>query len=183
MSSRRKISFWLYSECATMSSRRLTSAWKLLVSWVIACHRGLAEMRRGYVAESLGVQDQPSQIDRYLPCGSGLNRLSRTVSHASPPPLDGLLDLRAVAIFRPGTRKRCGGAFGPAVLRQRTEAYPHRHRHPFTDRNSLAVAQCRQEVHQSMRGFRNGAAHNVLILVAGHTECEHRITFRQQTRR
>src|SRR6516225_4513178 len=166
-----------------MSSRRLTSAWKLLVSWVIACHRGLAEMRRGYVAESLGVQDQPSQIDRYLPCGSGLNRLSGAVAHASPPPLDGLLDLRAVAIFRPGSRKRCGGAFRAAALRQLRKAYPHRHRHTFANGNRLAVAQRRQEVHQAMRGLRDGAPHDVLILMAGHTEGEHRVTLRQQTRR
>jgi hypothetical protein len=33
----------------------------------MACHHGLAEMRRGYVAESLGVQGQRQQIDRYLP--------------------------------------------------------------------------------------------------------------------
>src|SRR6516164_6077242 len=98
MSSRRKISFWLYSECATISSRRLTSAWKLLVSWVIACHHGLAEMRRGYVAQSPGVQGQRPQVGGYLSAANRLTGLSCSVTHAAPPPLDGLLDLRAVAI-------------------------------------------------------------------------------------
>src|SRR6266446_1694081 len=57
ISSRRKISFSLYSECATIASRRLTSAWKALVSWVMVCRRGLAGTRRGYVTEALRVQD------------------------------------------------------------------------------------------------------------------------------
>src|SRR5262245_27151971 len=113
------------------------------------------------------------------PIRQGIIRLSRQVSDAAPPPLDWLLDPSPVAVLCTCARKGCGRAFRTAVLWQRAEAYSHRHRHTFPDGDGLAVAQGWQEAHQPVGGFRDGAAHNVLILMAGHAEGEHRITFGQ----
>src|SRR5208282_3178680 len=44
-------------------------AWKLLVSWVIACRRGLAGTHRGYVTKGSPAQDRLGQIDRRHPIG------------------------------------------------------------------------------------------------------------------
>src|SRR6266481_955909 len=120
ISSRRKISFSLYSECATISSRRLTSAWKLLVSWVMVAVASWRDAPR-ICAENLS-RARPSATDRTTP-------LSDTAS----PTLDGALDERAVALLRPGARERRGGAFWAPSFRRQCKAYPHRHRHPFTD--------------------------------------------------
>src|ERR1700758_2550669 len=101
MSSRRKISFSLYSECATISSRRLTSAWKLLVSWVmaaVACWRGRAE----------------HMWRKHSPRKTTLTHRQLSLSHTAPPALDRVLYNRAIDLPRPRPREGGGGALRTA---------------------------------------------------------------------
>jgi len=76
----------------------------------------------------------------------------------------------AVALL--GRRPSCGG-----VKHIRIGSDTPSPTHRFT------VAQRRQEVHQAMRGFGDGAPHDLLVLVTGHTEGKDPVAFREQTRR
>src|SRR4029077_6287275 len=126
ISSRRKISFSLYSECATISSRRLTSAWKLrvsawvsgAVSWVIGrrmrlrgppriCgpHRAVARSDLGReTAETSARRSALSRSRRVRRGGAHPDtlslRLGRRAAHAATPALRRTLDLRTLAPLR-----------------------------------------------------------------------------------